>query len=115
MQTTTKELKLKIKDFKSIKKNIEDLKSVMEINKKIVFENALITVCQQYNVDPDLVKSQTRKREIVLPRQIIMYKLHKLGLGYADIGKLFGKDHTTILHSVRKIKEQKDLYDDIIL
>ena len=115
MQTIPKELKLKIKDFKTIKKNIEDLKLVMEANKKIVFDNALITVCKQYNVDPKLVKSQTRKREIVLPRQIIMYKLHILGIGYADIGKLFGKDHTTVLHAVRKIKEQKDMYNDIIL
>jgi chromosomal replication initiation ATPase DnaA len=62
-------------------------------------------VCARYNVSRiDLVSSR-KTMDVVLPRQIAMYLAKKLTLRtMAEIGCRFGgRDHSTVLHSVRKI------------
>ncbi|MDE5831442.1 MAG: hypothetical protein K2H64_00380 [Desulfovibrio sp.] len=52
----------------------------------------------------------SRKPEPLLARQIAMFLLReKLGLSYAEVGELFGgKDHSTAIHAVKKIRKLKD-------
>lgn len=55
----------------------------------------------------DDLKSQRRTRDIVFPRQLAMYELYvqRRDLSFPAIGRLFGgRDHTTVLHAVNKIK-----------
>ena len=49
-----------------------------------------------------------RSREVVMPRQIGMYLAKKLtARSLPEIGRRFGgRDHSTVLHAVRKIDEQ---------
>ncbi len=49
-----------------------------------------------------------RKKEIIKPRQIIMYILREdFSISYPSIGeKLGGRDHTTVIHSCEKIKKE---------
>ena len=51
-------------------------------------------------------------KQVVFPRQIAMYLSRELTeLSLPEIGELFGgKDHTTVLHSFKKIKE--DIYNN---
>jgi chromosomal replication initiator protein len=53
------------------------------------------------------LKSETRVKTVVRPRQVAMYLSRKLlDLGFAEIGRAFGnRDHTTVLHADAKIKE----------
>ena len=53
------------------------------------------------------LKSETRVKTVVRPRQVAMYLARKvLDLGFAEIGRAFGnRDHTTVLHSDAKVKE----------
>ena len=63
-------------------------------------------VSKYFNINfPDLC-SKSRSRFISRPRQIAMYLSKELTeFSYPDIGKLFGgKDHTTVIHAVNKIK-----------
>ena len=64
-------------------------------------------VCDYFDLPIELLKSKTRKREIVQARQIAMYfakKMTKSSL--ANIGlHCGGKDHATVLHACRKVKE----------
>jgi hypothetical protein len=54
---------------------------------------------RNYNVD---ILSDSRKRENVLPRQVMMAILHKeLNVTLALVGKVFGKNHATIIHSIK--------------
>jgi len=46
----------------------------------------------------------SRSTTRILLRQAIYVKLREKGLSYPEIGELFNKDHTTILHSVQKAK-----------
>ncbi len=64
------------------------------------------TVAEFYNIEPQLIYDKTRKKEIIKPRQIIMYILREdFNISYPTIGeKLGGRDHTTVMHSCEKIK-----------
>ncbi len=63
----------------------------------------------------------TRKKEVVKPRQIVMFLLREeLKYSFPAIGRMFkGKDHTTAIHSFKKIKkgieESEDLAEEISL
>lgn len=63
------------------------------------------TVALHFNVKGADIRSDKRVRKLSGPRQICMYLLRKhLQLSSTDIAKLMGKkDHTTVLHGVKKI------------
>lgn len=65
----------------------------------------IIAVAQAYRVPPIDMMSARRTMDVVLPRQVAMYLAKTTTLrSLPDIGRQFGgKDHTTILHAVRKI------------
>jgi hypothetical protein len=66
--------------------------------------------CKYYNIDDELLKMKTRKREICFPRQVAM-QLIKTHTNYSlsAIGELFGKkDHATVLHACRTIVNLMD-------
>ena len=64
-------------------------------------------VSDYYNIEESHIYEKTRKKEVVKPRQIIMYLLREdMNISYPSIGeKLGGRDHTTVIHSCEKIKE----------
>lgn len=70
-------------------------------------------ICSFYHIKLSLIKSETRKREVAIIRQTIMYVLRKkLKLNYEEIAFMLNrKDHTTIIHGVDKIQD-KTLSDD---
>ena len=52
------------------------------------------------------LKEKNRKREIVYARQLCMFFIkEKTSMYLTGIGKLFGKDHTTVIHAVQTIKD----------
>jgi len=71
-------------------------------------EEVVRRIAQFYEIDERSIYEKTRKKEIVKPRQIIMYILREeFRVSYPSIGeKLGGRDHTTVIHSCEKIKNQ---------
>jgi len=65
-------------------------------------------VVEEFGVSLQDIKTKRRNKQIVLPRQIAMYLSRELTeLSLPEVGELFGgKDHTTVLHSYNKIKEE---------
>ncbi len=76
--------------------------------KNISFEHIVKQISDYYNLDERIVYEKTRRKEIVKARQIIMFILREdFNESYPSIGlKLGGKDHTTVIHSYEKIKEE---------
>lgn len=75
--------------------------------RRIRIEEIQKAVARHYNVSKHDLLSARRTRTIVRPRQIAMY-LAKIMTprSFPEIGKRFGgRDHTTVLHAVRKIEE----------
>jgi chromosomal replication initiator protein len=66
-------------------------------------------VAKRFSVDVKAILGARRSREIVLARQVAMLLCREeLGLSYPALGKLFGgKDHSTVLYAVNKIKEKQ--------
>ena len=74
-------------------------------------DDVLRTVCDFYNVKPTQLRGARRDALFVKPRQICMYLLKEdLKITLVEIGNLLGgRDHTTIMHGVEKIRELKEL------
>lgn len=73
-------------------------------------EDVIKYVCTFYNVKATALKGPKRDASLVKARQVAMYLLKtELGLPLAEIGNLLGgRDHTTIMHGVDKIRELVD-------
>jgi len=69
-------------------------------------------VADFFNIALSELRNKRRSRNIVLPRQVAMYLSRQLtNLSLPEIGEAFGgKDHTTVLHSWKKI--DRDLKDN---
>ena len=65
-----------------------------------------------YNIEERVIYEKTRRKEVVKPRQVAMYILREdFNISFPSIGdKLGGRDHTTVIHSCEKIKN--DLRSD---
>lgn len=63
-------------------------------------------VCEYFELPMKLIKGEKRDKPIVVPRQIVMYLLKtKTAMTYEEIAAfLGGRDHTTIMHGVKKIE-----------
>ncbi len=64
-----------------------------------------------FNIEEGDIYEKTRRKEVVKPRQLVMYILRQdFSVSYPLIGqKLGGRDHTTVIHSCEKIKEELKL------
>ena len=78
--------------------------------KRIRIEDIQRAVSRHYNVSRTELLSNRRTRAIVRPRQIAMYLAKMLTLrSLPEIGRRFGgRDHTTVLHAVKKIEGLSD-------
>ena len=85
---------------------IADLVGVRE-PRRIRIEEIQKVVATHYNVSKHDLLSARRTRTIVRPRQIAMYLAKTMTpRSFPEIGKRFGgRDHTTVLHAVRKVEE----------
>jgi len=62
----------------------------------------------QYNVSVNDLKSKSRKRSITFPRQVGMYLTRKYTeQSLADIGSLYNRDHSTVLHAIKVITRDR--------
>jgi chromosomal replication initiator protein len=75
--------------------------------RRIRIEDIQKVVAGHYNVSKHDLLSARRTRAIVRPRQIAMYLAKTMTpRSFPEIGKRFGgRDHTTVLHAVRKVEE----------
>lgn len=80
---------------------------VKNVSKEISIEYIQKLVCDYFGISIDMVKSKTRKREIVQARQISMYfakDLTKSSL--KTIGMHFGgRDHSTVIHACQTVND----------
>jgi chromosomal replication initiator protein len=88
----------------------EALKDLLSIqNRQISVENIQKTVADFYKIKVADMYSKKRPASIARPRQIAMYLAKELTQkSLPEIGELFGgRDHTTVLHAVRKVSGER--------
>jgi len=89
------------------RESLRDLLSIQ--NRQVSIENIQKTVADYYKIKVSDMYSKRRPASIAGPRQIAMYLAKELTKkSLPEIGDLFGgRDHTTVLHAVRKINKDR--------
>lgn len=89
---------------------VMDIKSLIKNNTKptrpVSIKDIVRVISGFYNIDEKHIYEKTRRKEVVRPRQILMFILREdFNISYPLIGqKLGGRDHTTVIHSCEKVK-----------
>ncbi|MES2436435.1 MAG: chromosomal replication initiator protein DnaA [Patescibacteria group bacterium] len=92
--------------------NVNEVKNIIKNNAKpkkaVSVKDVIKTIADFYNIEEASIYEKTRRKEVVRPRQLIMYVLREeFDVSYPSIGqKLGGRDHTTVIHSCEKIKNE---------
>ncbi|PIQ68725.1 MAG: chromosomal replication initiator protein DnaA [Candidatus Taylorbacteria bacterium CG11_big_fil_rev_8_21_14_0_20_46_11] len=102
MQTQVKGRELSVLEVKAILKNTSKPKKALSI------KDITKVVAEFYNIEENHIYEKTRRKEVVKPRQLVMYILREdCNVSFPLIGqKLGGRDHTTVIHSCEKIKNE---------
>ncbi len=84
------------------------IKNSSRPRKTLAVSDVVDKIARYFDIDQASIYEKTRRKEIVRPRQIIMYILREdFQVSYPSIGKkLGGRDHTTVIHSCEKIKNE---------
>jgi len=70
-------------------------------------------VCVDYRISENSFYSDRRAVKYALPRQVAYYITHHLTkLTYPQIGRAFNRDHTSVMHGVKKIDERAAVDSD---
>lgn len=91
------------------------IKTTARPKRSISVKHVIQKISEFYSVDESNMYAKTRRREIVKPRQIIMYILREdFHMSYPAIGSVFGgRDHTTVIHACEKIKVDMSADDEL--
>ena len=96
------------------KQNIQDSNVKKIIGYKITkpkpsdVQSIINTVCIHFEVHKETLMKKSRTTDIVRARNVIHNMLNeKYRMSLTDIGKYFGQDHTTVLHSIEMKRDQK--------
>lgn len=90
-------------------------------DKRVTVDDIQKRVAEYFSIKISDIHSSRRSQNIARPRQIAMYLSKKLtSRSLPDIGRKFGgRDHTTVLHAVRKVEElsknDKEFSDDLAI
>lgn len=101
-QTQLRNRELNLNEIKNILKNSAKPK------KTVLIKDIVKIISDFYSIDEESIFNKTRRKEVVRPRQVLMYLLREdFSISFPSIGeKLGGRDHTTVIHSYEKIKEE---------
>jgi len=100
-------------DIPLIKDSLKDLLALQD--KQVSLDNIQRTAAEYYKIKLADLMSKRRSRSVARPRQVAMALAKELtNHSLPEIGDSFGgRDHTTVLHACRKIKEMREIDADI--
>lgn len=100
-------------DIDLIKDSLKDLLALQD--RQVSMDNIQRTVAEYYKIKVADLMSRRRSRSVARPRQVAMALSKELtNHSLPEIGDSFGgRDHTTVLHGCRKIKELRETNSDI--
>ncbi|WP_461481121.1 chromosomal replication initiator protein DnaA [Porticoccus sp.] len=100
-------------DIDLIRESLRDLLALQD--KLVTIDNIQRVVSEYYKIKLSELLSKRRSRSVARPRQVAMALAKELtGHSLPEIGEAFGgRDHTTVLHACRKVKELQETSREI--
>lgn len=99
-----------------LKSAINGGKDYAHMDKEVV--NIVSKVQDATGISYSQMRSKNRERETVLARQYAMYRiydnLYHLGYTITAIGKMFNRDHSTVLYAIKQIREALQINDYLV-
>ncbi len=121
MEKILKEINEKQKEITTLYKSLRKLLKNygQEKNKFLIVQNMeravndLEYVCEALSVTTKRVCSPERSTDVLIIRQSLAYIFNKkYGLSLVSIGKIFNRDHTTIINNIKRVDEAIWLYEN---
>lgn len=98
-----------------VKRLINDLIQIAE-NKKLSEIELIEIVSSYFQLSKDDLLGKAQGKAFSFPRQIAMFLLKDyLNLSYSQIGKIFLRDHSTVISSIKKINKELQEKKDIVI
>jgi chromosomal replication initiator protein len=84
-------------------------------DRKVTIDGIQKAVAERFEIKQSQLKEKSNTRQIVHPRQVAMYLVKELtNASLPEIGRAFGgKHHTTVMHSIKKIEQQRQTDPDL--
>ena len=92
--------------------NQKNLERIEQEQKSATVNEIIEYICDANGLTPSEIRSNTRQRRIVEPRQLLATLL-KLGLliSYNEVGAIIGNfDHATVLHAIKQVSNRYSMY-----
>jgi len=91
--------------------SVDDAKKILSsfhssVKQELSPDGILSAVSESFEMNKETILGKSQTKEIVFPRQLTMYLLrNRLKMPYLKIGKLFSRDHSTVISSVKQITQ----------
>lgn len=110
-QSQLKGRELTLLEVKNLLKN-----SARPARKTLSSKEVIKIIADFYNIGEESIYEKTRKKEVIRPRQLTMYILREdFNISYPSIGeRLGGRDHTTVIHSCEKVKNDLKIDQSLV-
>ena len=102
-------------EIKPVEEEKQDKQIYTTISDQQVFDKFKELVAQEFDIEKPDIMGKRRHRDFVVPRHVLTYLAEEFCIGWSipTIGRKMDRDHTTILYSVNKIKEQLQIDHDL--
>lgn len=100
----------------TISQTTKILATIISSPKKMInYKNIIKSVSDFFDMTPDDLVTKCRRREVVWPRQIVMYLMREeLKSSYPFIGeKMGGRDHTTVMYACEKLSKEMEKNENL--
>lgn len=96
-------------------RDMEDLASTGGAAPPPGWRDIVDKVASRFNLKAEEIINSGRRPDLVLARQVAMYVCRrKLGFSFPELGRIFGgKDHSTVMHGIRKVQSLADADRDM--
>jgi len=72
-------------------------------------DTILLEICKAFRIEDAVVRGKQQHRDAVNARQTAMYLIRRMcNYSYKDIGDVFGRDHSTVMHSIEKVEKKME-------
>lgn len=86
-----------------------ELSSILKLNKVLNADDIQRAVCSHFHLRPSDLMSKDRHKTTIFARHVAMYFCkQKLAVSFPEVGRVFGKDHSTVINAVRKVEQLRE-------